>query len=55
MQIVRNIEYGQERLRYIVEKEAKEEDEQTTEQKEDNIDLTATENERAFDDDPLLY
>ena len=45
--MIDNIEYGLERLKDIVEKEAREEEE-TTEQtkKEDNIDLTATENER---------
>ena len=40
--------YGRERLKDIVEKEAGEEEEETTEQTEDNIDLTARENERAL-------
>ena len=40
--------YGRERLKDIVEKEAGEEEEETTKQTEDNIDLTARENERAL-------
>ena len=45
-----NIEYGWERLKYIVEKEAREEEEETTEQtrEEDNIDLTPQEDEIAL-------
>ena len=38
-----NIEYGHERLKNNVDKEATQEEE---EQKEDNIELTATQNER---------
>ena len=43
-----NIHYGQERLKDIVEKEARKEEEEPTEQTEDNIDLTARENERVL-------
>ena len=43
-----NIEYGRERLKDIVEKETREEEKATTEQTEDNIDLTVTENEEAL-------
>ena len=47
-----NIEYGRERLKYILENEPREEEEETTEQKkqqpEDKIDLTAIQNERAL-------
>ena len=47
-----NIEYGQDRLKDVAEKGAREEEEETMEQKEeqteDNINLTATENERAL-------
>ena len=43
-----NIEYGQDRFKVVVEKEAGEEQEETMEQKEeqikDNINLTETEN-----------
>ena len=45
-----NIEYGWERLKDIVEKETREEEEETTEQtrEEDNIDLTPQEDEIAL-------
>ena len=47
-----NTEYGRERLKDIVEKEAREDEEETTEQtreeEEDNIDLTPQEHERAL-------
>ena len=48
-----NIEYGRERLKEIVEKEAREEEKETTEQtreeeEEDNIDLTPQEHKRAL-------
>ena len=47
--MIDNIEYGQERLKDIVEKEARKEEETTEHtEEEDNIDLTATENERAL-------
>ena len=43
-----NIEYGQDRLKDIVQKEAREKEGETTEQAEDNIDLTVRESERAL-------
>ena len=47
-----NIDYRWDRLKDIVEKEARQEEgemqEQEVEQSVDNIDLTATENERAL-------
>ena len=48
--MIDNMEYGEERLKDIVEKGAREEEEETTEktEEEDNIDLTGTENERAL-------
>ena len=47
--MIDNMEYGEERLKDIVEKGAREEEEETTEKtEEDNIDLTGTENERAL-------
>ena len=39
-----NIEYGQDRFKVVLEKEAGEEQEETMEQKEEHINLTATEN-----------
>ena len=50
--MVGNVDYGRERLKDIVEKEAREKEKETKDQEEeqtkDNIDLTATENERAL-------
>lgn len=50
--ITGNIEHERETLKYIVDKEAKEQERETTEQQEeqteDNIDLTATKNKRAL-------
>ena len=46
--IMDNMGYGQKKLKDIVEKEAEEEEETTEQTLEDNIDLTATENERVL-------
>ena len=43
--MIENMEYGQERLKDIVEKEAEEEEQQ---QEEEDIDLTLHEHERAL-------
>ena len=46
--MIDNIEYGRERLKDILETETRKEEEETTEQTEDSIDLTVTENEKAL-------
>ena len=50
--MMRNIEYRREILKDILEREAREKEKETTEQQqkqtEDNIDLRATENEKAL-------
>ena len=45
-----NIEYGRERLKDNVEKEAREEEEETTEQTGENVNLAAAKNEKTLKD-----